>query len=72
MSPRFCNAEQIKLALYTVYVQLVTEVCDSEGERRNMSVDGVKSVSFNSFNIRENITQAIKPTAVELKLNTML
>ena len=36
MSPRYCNAEQIKLALYTVYVQLIThnkEVCDGKGSK---------------------------------------
>ena len=35
----------------------------------NVSVDGVKSASFN---ICDNIAQAIKPTTVELKLNTTL
>ena len=35
----------------------------------NVSVDGVKSVSFN---IRDNIAQAIKLTTVEPKLNTTL
>ena len=38
-----------------------------------MSVDGVKSVSFNTReNKKKIIAQAIKPTTVELKLNTTL
>ena len=59
--------------LFKVYMfswlQTIVEVCDGKANVGNMSVDGVKLVSFN---IRENIAQAIKPTTVELKLNTTL